>query len=153
MSKYFGKMEPALYIWLYRNCNEWLRENSPVKKAIKYECHRVDWEKRDEEILLLVKEKIKEIRNRTGKPKRITVSIVGSELGIRSLLEKHLEKLPKTERYLNEQVENTTEFQLRRIEWAIKELNDELKLWKILRKAGIRKEYQKKLEKRISEYL
>ena len=149
------KMEPALYIWLYRNCNEWLRENSPVKKAIKYECHRVDWEKRDEEILLLVKEKIKEIRNRTGKPKRITVSIVGSELGIRSLLEKHLEKLPKTERYLNEQVENTTEFQLRRIEWAIKKLNidDELKLWKILRKAGIRKEYQKKLEKRISEYL
>lgn len=139
------KLNPALYTWLYRNCKEWLSENSPVKMEVKYKNLRVDWEERDNEILALAREKIKEIRKRAGKPKRITISVIGCELGIRSLLEKHIDKLTKTRKYLNEQTESITEFQLRRIDWAIKELNEEgmgVELWRVFKKAGIRKEYQ-----------
>jgi hypothetical protein len=150
------KSNPALYTWLYRNCREWLSENSPVKKEVKYENLKVNWEDRDNEILKLAMEKVQEIKNQVGKPKRITISVLGSELGIRSLLEKHLEKIPRTEMYLNEQTESISEFQLRRIDWAIKELNEEGKgteLWRVFRKAGIRKEYHRNLKSRIQNEL
>jgi hypothetical protein len=143
------KLKPALYTWLYRNCKEWLSENSPKKVEFRYENSRVNWEERDNKILMLAREKVQEILKREGKPKRITISIIGSELGIRPLLGKHLDKLPMTEKYLNEQTESITEFQHRRIDWAIKELNEEGKvkeLWRVYRKAGIRKEYQDELK-------
>lgn len=140
------KLNPALYSWLYRKCKEWMLENSPVKREIKNNCYRVNWSERDEEILLLVKDKIEEIKKRKGKSKRITISLVGSELSIRSLLEKHIDKLPKTNQYIIDFSESIEGFQKRRIEWAIQELINEgevLKPWKIYRKAAIRKEYQK----------
>lgn len=149
-------LNPALYTWLYRNCKEWLSKNSPGKIEVKFENLRVNWEERDNEILTLAKEKVKEILKREGKPKRITISVIGSELGIRPLLEKHLNKLPMTEKYLNEQTESITEFQHRRIDWAIKELNEEgngVELWRVFRKAGIRKEYQDELEEKIKDII
>ena len=74
-----------------------------------------------------------------NKPVRITVSKIGTTIGLKALLEKHLDKLPQTKAYLESVTETVEEFQIRRIEWAIRELDrrgEEKKDWKILRLAG-----------------
>lgn len=150
------QLDKAVYIWLYRNDKEWLNEYSPESKLILGDNARIDWYKRDVEILFKVKEAVIDLINTKGKPERITISAVGSKIGLRSLLEKHLSKLPKTKEFLENTVENVRAYQVRRILYAIKKLQDEredLKLWRIYRKAGIRKEYEKELESVITELI
>ncbi len=149
------QLNKAVYAWLYRNDREWLQLNSPEPRYT-YKNTRVDWDKRDKEILAKIKVVVKEMLNSTEKPERITVSLIGSKLGIRGLLEKHLDKLPLTKGYLDSVKESRRDFQLRRIKWAVRELEQEgqeLKLWKVLRKAGIRKEYIRELENKVLEII
>jgi len=139
------QVDKALFAWLYRNDREWLNQNSPDKKVSNTVNRRVDWNQRDNEILSQIKGIVDKMLNSDGKPERITISLIGSKLGIRGLLEKHLDKLPKTKTYLDSVKENNHDFRLRRIRWAVKELEkegEELQLWKIMRKAGIRNIYQ-----------
>ena len=146
------QMDRALFAWLYRNDREWLNQNSPDKKVTNAVNLRVDWNQRDNEILSQVKEIVDKILYSDGKPERITVSLIGSKLGVKGLLEKHLNKLhklPKTRAYLDSVKETNHDFRLRRIRWAVKELEkegEELQMWKIMRKAGIRKEYEIELK-------
>ncbi|NLN49510.1 MAG: transposase, partial [Clostridiales bacterium] len=146
----------ALYTWLYRNDREWLDRNSPQLKATVNIISRVDWEQRDDEIFNEVKEAVTAMLTMDMKPKRITISAVGSSIGIRPLLEKHLDKLPKTKAYLEEHKESISHYQIRRIHWAIQELQkegQELQLWRISRLAGLSEEYQKNLEQTICELI
>jgi len=139
------QVDKALFAWLYRNDREWLNQNSPDKKVSNTVNRRVDWNQRDNEILSQIKEIVDKMLNSDEKPERITISLIGSKLGIRGLLEKHLDKLPKTKAYLDSVKETNHDFRLRRFRWAVKELEkegEELQLWKIMRKAGIRNIYQ-----------
>lgn len=149
-------IDKKVYIWLYRNDNQWLNENSPMFKVTYNVNLRVDWYQRDMDILEKVEEAINDMINAKGKPMRITVSSVGSKVGLRSILEKHISKLPKTKAFLENAVEGVGDYQIRRIKYAIKELQEEghdLQLWRIYRKAAIRKEYQDGLESIILELI
>jgi hypothetical protein len=146
------RINGALYIWLYRNDKEWLNENSPELKSTTNINLRVDWKQRDEEILERVKVAVAGILATDTKPQRITISSAGSKAGIRPLLEKHLDKFPKTKAYLEEYTESIKDFQIRRIKWAIQELQNEgqeLKLWRIYRLAGIRQENEAALKAEV----
>ena len=150
------QIDKALFSWLYRNDREWLNQNSPLKKTTNIINSRVDWDQRDNEILIQVKEVVAKMLNSDGKPERISISSIGSKLGIRGLLEKHLDKLPKTKEYLDSVKETNHDFRLRRIRWAVKKLKkegEELQMWKIMRKAGIREEYQAKLMEVVTNLL
>lgn len=140
----------ALYTWLYRNDKGWLDENSPKIKTMKIVNKRIDWENRDDEILVMVKSEIEKMLSSEKKPERITVSRVGKKIGMLALLEKHLDKLPRTKAYLNLVTESIEDFQARRVRWAIKELikdGEGLQEWRINRKAGIRKRnYSKSIQ-------
>jgi DNA-binding MarR family transcriptional regulator len=143
------QMNKVLFTWLYRNDREWLNNNSPAKKRVNNGYIRVDWDSRDKEILPKVEGIVKDMLNSKEKPERISISKIGSKLGIRALLEKHLDKLPRTKAYLDSVKESGRDFRVRRIKWAIRELEkegQELKEWRIIRKAGIRKEYQENIE-------
>ena len=149
-------MNKSLYIWLYRNDRDWLNENSPNKKRTINKNTRVDWDNRDRELLSKVKEVVDEILDSKEKPIRITISLVGSKLGIKSMIEKHLDKMPLTKEYLDEKKESIRDFQIRRIDWAVRELEnkgEDLKSWKIFRKAGIRKEYQEELIDEVEKFI
>lgn len=135
------KMNPALYAWHYRNNRSWLMENPPrsvMKLAIS---KRVDWEKRDLEILHLVKEAIQKLYA-IEKPVYVNKSKVAKEIGQLSLLEKLLDKLPKTKAYLKKHLETREQFQIRRIKWACKELymedSNNVVMWKVRRLAGLK---------------
>ncbi|WP_342558306.1 TnsD family transposase [Metasolibacillus sp. FSL K6-0083] len=135
------EMNLALYAWHYRNNRSWLIENPPrsaMKLAIS---KRVDWEKRDLEIFHLVKEAIQKLYA-IEKPVYVNKSRVAKEIGQLSLLEKLLDKLPKTKAYLKKHLETREQFQIRRIKWACKELymedGNNVVMWKVRRLAGLK---------------
>ncbi|MBZ9689339.1 TnsD family transposase [Clostridium estertheticum] len=134
-------MNKGVYIWLYRNDRKWLNESSPkvIKKFVVN--NRVDWAKRDEEILIEVKNAIEIMSNSQGKPERITISSIGKKIDKLDLIEKHLDKLWLTKDCINANIESNDEFRNRRISWAINILNregEDVKVWKVVKKAGLR---------------
>jgi hypothetical protein len=150
------KMNKALYAWLYRNDRDWLNQNSPEIVVIPTINNRVDWNHRDEEILRLVQETVFSMLKSSTKPDRITITQVGKKIGKLALLEKHLNKLPKTKDYLSSVVETMEDFQIRRINWAICELEKEsVPVVKsiLFRKAGINERYFESIIERIREIL
>jgi len=138
------KLNLALYARLYRKDRIWLNNHSPEPAQKKTRNIRVDWNQRDLEVLAKVQHAVSRILESNGKPKRLTVSRIGAIAGVRSLLEKHLDHLPETKKYLEQTVESEEQYRLRKIHWAMEELKrqgEPLQEWKVLRKAGIRKEH------------
>ncbi len=147
----FKELNQALYAWLYRNDKKWLNSNSPVNhKGNNSTQNRVDWERRDNEILGLVQTTVELLITSKAKPEQITISKIGKKIGRLSLLEKHLDKLPQTNNYLAQVIETRRDYHIRRIQWAIEELENEgadLKWWKVIKKAGIREETSEELKR------
>ncbi|URZ04698.1 TnsD family Tn7-like transposition protein [Clostridium felsineum] len=147
------------YIWLYRHNKIWLQNNLPDsvprEKRNNKEGTKVDWDKRDAHYLKLLKNKRASMLNQV-KPIRITKSSLGREIGILAALEKNIDKLPKTKEYLRQVTETVEEFQLRRciqiIDNKIKE-DENIKLWQLQRKAGIRTKAFNKLKKTLINYI
>lgn len=143
------QLNKALYTWLYRNDKSWLIEHSPKPQRVITTNSRVDWGKRDEEILALVRTEVTRILTSDGKPERISISRIGKQIGYLSLLEKHLNKMPQTKLYLESVKESVEDYQKRRIKWAIREIEHDgldLQWWRIVRKAGIRGEGAEQLK-------
>ena len=148
------KLAPDIYAWLYRHDKHWLNENSPKLKQSRSSVDKIDWSLRDKEILNQAKSAVDEILKK-DKPVRITVGRIGSFLGLKALLEKHLDKLPLTRVYLESVRERVEDFQIRRVEWAFKELDrrgEEIKEWKILKIAGLRNDLTPKVRKYLEKH-
>lgn len=146
------KLLPDVYIWLYRHDQKWLERNSPRRRDIKPQNKRVDWAKRDDEILVLSRQTIKNLSERLP-PIRITVGSVSSKLNLRALLEKHLDKMPKTKSFLLSQTESVEQFQIRRIYWAAHELSargNYIEAWRVMRFAGIKSSCSKTIKQAIN---
>lgn len=135
------EIDPALYAWHYRNNREWLKENSPRMKEKVTVNNRVDWDKRDLETLYSVKNAIQKLYA-IEKPIYVNKSRVAKEIDQLSLLEKLLDKLPKTKAYLNKHLETREQFQIRRVKWACRKLymedENNVVAWKVRRLAGLR---------------
>lgn len=57
--------------------------------------------------------------------------------------------MPLTKAYFESVTETVEEFQIRRIKWAIKRLDDrgeEIMTWKVLRLAGLREKYTEQVD-------
>lgn len=144
------------YIYLYRHDCNWLLDNLPKKKD---KCNktdeRVDWNERDIEYLQLLKERYLVLLD-GDEVIRITKGTLAKPLGILANLEKKIDKLPETEKYLKKICESTQEFQIRRCKCVIDNLmfNKEVaKLWKVQRIAGIRTTEFIKLKKELIMYI
>ncbi|MEK3997138.1 TnsD family Tn7-like transposition protein [Psychrobacillus sp. FSL W7-1493] len=132
-------LRKSLYNWLYKHDRNWLMQNKPNNMNQRSNKNRVDWNYRDENMAMLVRETANQLI--TIRQLRITKAEIGRRIGYLSLIEKQLEKLPKTKRELERVVETTEQFQIRRIDLSIEELmrnNEILKVWKIAKKAGLR---------------
>jgi hypothetical protein len=143
------------YIYIYRRDKQWLLDN--LTEKIKRMQHKalVDWNKRDEELLLIVKSSYEELIN-SNDAIRITKGNIGRSKGILSDLEKNLDKLPKTKEYLGEIIETVEEFQIRRCRRIIKNKmgkGEEIRLWEIQRIAGIRSQTFNNLKATLMTYI
>jgi hypothetical protein len=115
------------YNWLSENDRPWLEANLPPSKKPYYtDSYKIYWQKRD---LLIVSQipdvvaKIKQISE--PRPIRITLALIGRELGCKNTLQTQLSKLPKTKKLLDEVIETLEQFSIRRIWWAFDLFNQE----------------------------
>jgi hypothetical protein len=142
------KLAPAIYAWLYRNDPNWLDQNSPQLQTPVPNVAKVDWQERDRQILAQVQDGVRSLLN-ADKPQRISISRIGKTVGLLALLEKHLEQMPLTKAYLESVTESVEDFQIRRIKWAIKLLDDspeEIQRWKVIRVAGLRENLSERVK-------
>ena len=148
---FISDMDKAVYTWLYRHDNEWLDKNSPTKKVGNRKDQLIDWEERDQEVLILVKGAIDVLRNSEDKPERITITLVAKKINKVTLIQRHLDRLPNSKGFLLNNIESLEDFQMRRVKWAIKELAKEgqVKEWDVIIKVGLSKRFYEKLQKDI----
>lgn len=130
----------AVYAWLYRNDWAWLlKVNAQYRRPSRDGSRRVDWRERDQAIL----DKLKYIRQRALKdfecPRRSRNWYL-DQFGAKSTIATSLGTLPQSVRFFEHHCESVSEYQIRRIAAAVRQLNavnDSLQRWKILRLAGL----------------
>lgn len=146
------RFAPAVYTWLYRNDKDWLNQNSPALQKPVPSVAKVDWAERDRQVLDNVKDAVRSLQGE-DKPARITISRVGKTIGKLALVEKHLDQMSLTKAYLESVTETVEDFQIRRIKWAIKQLDDcgeEILHWKVVRVAQLREDCSERVKAALS---
>lgn len=153
------RLVPDVYAFLYRNDREWLNEFSPSKKKVQTPNHRVDWKKRDKELLVMLKQEVRKWDSDSEKPTRITATSLGKKINKLSLLEKRFEKLPESMYFINEVSEDLVAFQKRRVTFCMKILKEEGKPiieWQVYKKAGlgstVSSEVKRFISLKVTEY-
>ena len=130
----------AIYAWLYRNDRAWLMKiNGQLRRSSRSENKRVDWGKRDQNVL----SKLQHIQQRAivdlEGPRRSRNWYL-DQLGAKATVETNLCKLPLTVKFFENYCESVSEYQIRRIVVAIRSLDADCepkRRWKILRLAGL----------------
>lgn len=143
------------YTYLYRYDKKWLVNNLPSKSKFISNNERVDWAQRDKYYLELLKERYKEL-SLSKEPIRITKGALAKTLGILANVEKKIDKLPMTEKFLGDMCESVEEFQIKRCKWAIDkclENDEEIKLWRIQRIAAVRTNQFNKIKGKLLKYI
>jgi hypothetical protein len=130
----------AIYIWLYRNDRAWLmKTNGQHRKSSSSENTRVDWKKRDRTICNALRGiHQKAIKDLNG-PRR-SKNWYLDQLGSKSSIGMNLSKLPLTTQFFEKYCESVSDYQIRRIVVAVRELEvakESIQRWKILRLAGL----------------
>lgn len=142
---------PAIYIWLYRHDRVWLDKHSPSKVTIVVQTGRVAWEERDRSILPRVHNAVQKLLDLLP-PVRVTFSKVGKIVGLLPMLERHLNKLPLSQCFLQTVTESQTQYQVRRVRWAadvLRSRDEVLAEWKVVRLAGVKPSHAKEVEQAI----
>ncbi|BBN58975.1 TnsD family Tn7-like transposition protein [Hydrogenovibrio marinus] len=109
-----------LYTWLYRHDRAWLDENKP-KKVANYVNSRVNWQERDDKLVrqLIVIMQSNEFELEGPRRSR---SWYANKLGVKSLIEKHLDKLPRVSLFFSKYSETIEEYQCRRLARVLADL-------------------------------
>ncbi|MBS4192851.1 TnsD family transposase [Bacillus sp. FJAT-49705] len=143
------------YIFLYRHDKEWLMDVLPSNQKKLQPTITVDWSKRDQEYVVKIKRIYKDLLE-LEKPIRITLSLIGRRLGILVNLERHLDKLPKTERLLSAITESVQQFQLRRCCIVIDRMimkDEPVILWKVQRIAAVKSHHFHEIKPYLESYV
>lgn len=130
----------GLYAWLYRYDRDWLLLiNRRYPKHIEMKNDRVDWSKRDRDV---VKELI-QLKNMTKQkvdlPRR-SKNWYLSQITYTSTIAKNMDRLPLVRMFLVRYAEDVATYQTRRIIRSIEKLktsNTVIKRWRVLRLSGL----------------
>jgi hypothetical protein len=140
-----------VYTWLYRYDKEWLETHLPPPLPGGGAGGRnIDWATRDVRLAEKVLWANSNIRQLEGPPIRVSVSAIcryienteSSNNDDVSLTNnrKYLDRLPLTSQALNEAIESTIEFWLRKLQWAIeyfRKEGDTPSCWQFMARAGV----------------
>lgn len=143
------------YTFLYRHDKDWLMEMLPSKQKKQEPTIIVDWPKRDLDYTANIKKLYKELL-KLEKPVRITKSLIGKRLGILANLERHLDKLPKTEKLLTDITESVQQFQIRRCCKVIDKIllkDGSVLLWKVQGIAAVKSHHFHEIKPYLESYL
>lgn len=135
------KADHPAYTWLRRHDNEWMINNSPPAKKPHGTIIFKDWDKIDKQLEVMVQDAVIHIKDIKGKPERITKANILRHMEQENIIERNYKLLPCTINTIEQYIESTYDYQIRKIDWAIDELKREENPaipWLTLRKAGIR---------------
>ena len=150
-------IDNATYQWVVRFDRKWYEEVTPNIRR-KYRKSKGEYSKeKDRQVLEEVIQAIIQLKNKQGKPCRITKSAIKRQAGITVKLEQHIYK--ETVAYINDHIEKLEEYRIRKIKWAINELLKEEKVisvYRVEQKAGFCrrkcKDIRQVVEKVLEEY-
>jgi len=147
-----------VHSWLSLYDHDWLYNNLPPLKNSPPVLAQIDWQQRDAEISIAVRHAAEKLKNKPGKPERLSKTEIASSSGYLALIQRQLKKLPLTAQTLAEVVETTEEFAVRRIYWVAEHYRQEgicPKEWQIVRETGLKPYIAKmpKVEKAIANVL
>lgn len=100
----------------------------------------IDWEKRDINLSILVKEAAERIRNSPERPRSVTKTSIGREANCLALLLTKLHKLPKTAETLSSIVDSDITLAIRRINWVANDFRQKgvhIKKWQLIEVACV----------------
>lgn len=145
-------LQGADYAWLYRRDRAWLQAHLPERRPPLVHKGRVDWPERDSYLSSLVEQAAKTLRQLSGRPTRVTVTSIWTQLGESGSLCKKLAHLPSVRAVLETVLENKDEFAIRRLQLAagqLRQKNEPVTAWKLVRKAGLRQSYHDAVAKEL----
>lgn len=109
---------PRVYTWLRQNDFKWLKDHRPQCQRQVKSTSSVDWERRDAKYAVAVRAAASSIKDTPGRPVRVTKTAIGRAIGIVSLLQQKLHKMPLAAGVIASVVETRVEYAIRRIVWA-----------------------------------
>jgi len=115
-----SKEGARFYTWLYRHDKLWLDKNKP-KKVMNYVNSRVDWLARDNKLVRQLMTILLSNDLQLEGPRR-SKSWYANQLGIKAMVEKHSNKLPKVSSFFCKYAESIEEYQCRRLARVVSEL-------------------------------
>ncbi|WP_031537581.1 TnsD family Tn7-like transposition protein [Bacillus sp. MB2021] len=146
----------GLHTWIYMNDWSWYDKVTPRNEKRKKRVGVIDWEKRDEECLVMAMRAVKALYQKEGKPVRILPSNIRKETGAKRWFDN--KKLVKTRQYIKDVTENIDDYRVRKIKWAIEEMlknGEKLTVYKIQLRAGFgggSEEIKKEIEIILESY-
>lgn len=126
--------------YLYRHDREWLYKNYPEKTKRTGGNQLVNWEQRDLDTLEKVKVVVEEIENETGRPKKVTITLIAKKIKMKSWLLNNIDRLPKSKKFINEVIDTNKSYQIKKVKCAMEELikhGEAVSWWKVYNKAGL----------------
>jgi len=139
------RLAPATYAWLRRNDPGWLKTNVPARLARIAPPERVNWQLRDRQLAQDALSACIYLQNVQGPPARISVARIARRMGQTALIQKHLERLPKTAQVLAVSADTRESFAVRRVNYMVQRYTYEgvvPKRWQLIRRAGLRAEIE-----------
>jgi DNA-binding transcriptional ArsR family regulator len=109
---------PRVYAWLLRNDKAWLKTHEPQWSKQARNTSSVNWNQRDLKLAVAVRSTALSLLNAPGKPILVSKSAIGKSLGLTTLLQQKINKLPMTAQTLKEVAESGEAFAARRVWWA-----------------------------------
>lgn len=137
------KTAEAVYTWLNRHDRGWLSQHPSKRKQRGGNRTYADWTEKDYRFSSLVTKAAEKIRLLPGKPVQITKTKLRTEIGCRSIPSKQRSRLPLTEKFIAQEVEDQLTFRMRKVQWAVRELTAldvPVVKWRVMKLAGIRDE-------------
>lgn len=126
-----------------------------VTKAREYINGKLDWKTIDADLKKAVQSEVRRIRKVTP-PIKLTLSAIERGLGRTGWIGRRKAKLPLTTQYLKSKIEKHSEFRLRKLIWAIKELKANLRSvapTNVVKYAGLRHDAFKVAQPKLIKYL
>lgn len=144
------------YMWLYRNDREWHLDALAQHKVVAMpHQNRLNWAQRDQILADKIGRLAKELIAGNHQ-QRITSSYLALQTGMIATVEKFASKLPLTLAALSAAAESVEDFQHRRLDQIVSEMNGKgqvLRRWEILRRAGLKEPLNSHLELRLRQLL
>lgn len=135
------KEVPQTYYWLWRNDADWLKSHKPLIQCQSQQpTSSIDWRRRDAEFADQVQDVVRRLKNRTGRPIRITKTAIFRELGAMHILGYQLHRLAVTAQAIADANESREAFGVRRVVWAVERFREECTMptkSQLVRRSGV----------------